>query len=199
MRVLAMAAKARRLLILGAMGLFGIGLGAGCLVPAEFRLPPEIDGVAPEIDLGFLSPSQSFFEADTKCNCFKVSLDRVSDADDDSLAVRFATNLGRPGRERCFDEKFTTAPALRPVRIGTTLIPAESFVDFPTETVHTISVFVTDAPAFAKNALDEPGACGQIPSAVDAGGGRAHVVAHQWTVRFVDGVTECFGCTPAGN
>lgn len=198
MRVLAMAAKARQLLILGAMGLFGIGLGAGCLVPVPEHIRTDDDGVAPEIDLGFLSPSQSFFEADTKCNCFKVSLDRVSDADDDTLVVRFATNLGRLGREKCFDE-FTTAPALRPVRIGTTLIPAESFVDFPTETVHTISVFVTDAPAFAKNAQAEPGACGQIPSAGDAGAGRAHVVAHQWTVRFVDGVTECFGCTPAGN
>lgn len=197
MRVLAIAAKARRLLLAGAMGLFGIGLGAGCLVPVPEHIRPEDDGVAPEIDLGFVSPSQSFFEADTKCNCFKVSLDRVSDADDDSLVVRFATNLGRDGREKCFDE-FKTAPALRPLRIGTTLIPAESFVDFPSETVHTITVFVTDAAAFARPAQTEPGACGQIPSG-DAGSARAHVVAHQWTVRFVDGVTECFGCTPAGN
>lgn len=198
MRVLAIAAKARRLLMVGAMGLFGIGLGAGCLVPPEFHEAPTEIGVAPEIDLGFISPSQSFFEADTKCNCFKVSLDRVSDADDDSLVVRFATNLGRDGREKCFDE-FKTAPALRPLRIGTTLIPAESFVDFPSETVHTITVFVTDAAAFARPAQTEPGACGQIPSGADASAARAHVVAHQWTVRFVDGVTECFGCTPAGN
>ncbi|MFO0726892.1 MAG: hypothetical protein U1E65_24115 [Myxococcota bacterium] len=171
---------------------------SACLVPADGTIRPDPIDLPPEIDLSAVYPPSSFFEPDTKCNCFKVSLDRVSDLNDDSLVARFATNLGRPGRARCFDE-FTTPPALRPQRIGTQLIPAESFIDFPTETVHTISVFVTDAPSFAKSSTLAPESCGEIPTGADGGVSGYHVIEHQWTVRFVDGVTDCFGCNAVGH
>jgi len=176
--------------------LFVAVLGSsGCLVPEGF-VQPELN-VAPRFALDTIAPKESLFEADPNCSCVNVRV-TVFDDDDDRLLMRLATNVGRDNgdRTRCVREVII-GEAAQGRSIVQSIVPANELVGFPEENVHTISLYVTDAPAFAAP-IDDPdvGKCGLV-SADDAGVAPV-VIEQRWAVRFIPDLAECYGCALTG-
>lgn len=168
---------------------------AACLVPPDAPVRAGQPNTAPRIDLGSLDPAASLFEADLGCPCVGVRAE-VFDADDDALEVRVATNVGRDGnRVRCRIETRTPPAGFGQV-VEPLVVPTFHLAGFPGETVHTISMYVTDADAFSQPLSDSED-CAQIP-AVDGGSDGPFLIEQRWTVRFVSGLGQCPGCRAPG-
>lgn len=170
-------------------------LPTACLVPPDAPVRAGTPNTAPRFDLGSLDPAASLFEADLGCPCVGIRAE-VFDADDDALEVRVATNVGRDGnRVRCRIETRTPPAGFGQV-VEPLVVPTFHLAGFPGETVHTISMYVTDAEAFTQPLSDSED-CAQIP-AVDGGSDGPFLIEQRWTVRFVAGLGQCPGCRAPG-
>jgi len=168
---------------------------AACLVSPDAPVRAGKPNTAPRIDLGSLDPAASLFEADLGCPCVGVRAE-LFDADDDALEIRVATNVGRDGnRVRCRIETRTPPAGFGQV-VEPLVVPTFHLAGFPGETVHTISLYVTDADAFSQPLSDSED-CAQIP-AVDGGSDGPFLIEQRWTVRFVSGLGQCPGCRAPG-
>lgn len=168
---------------------------SACFIPPDAVPEPVRPNTRPRIDLESLDPVGSLFEADEACACFLVRA-RVFDADDDTLQVRFATNVGRDNnRARCVIQDAYLTPRLGQL-VDATIVPLQHLAGFPAEGVHTVSMYVTDAPGFLADFEDDE-RCGLI--ADEEGDQAPGVVEQRWTVRFVRGLGQCAGCDAPGS
>lgn len=183
-------ARALRSLV-GVLSLFA----PACLFPPEAVVFPETPNTPPRIDFESMVPVASLFDVGLTCDCFRIKV-RAYDDDGDDLQVRLATNVGRAGgRARCLEQS-PLLGSLEGQDVAKTLVTSQHLAGFPSELVHTISVFVTDAPGFVTpvEAPDSGDTCGLVD---DGDGIRVPgVVEARWTVRYVSGVDDCAGCGP---
>ncbi len=165
---------------------------SGCLVPHEAVPPPPEVNMPPRIDLGTLDPASSLFEVGASCDCFRVRA-RIYDDDNDTLLVRFATNIGRDGgRAKCFSQESYPLARSGP-EADVDLFPRVYIRDFQPNSVHTISMYVTDAPAYLTPLTQDDDNCGLIDE-TDTGPLRYGVVEQRWAVQVREGSNECLGC-----
>ena len=130
-----------------------------------------VENVPPQIDLSTLDPSEPLIERGTSglpCNFFQVAVSGIRDVDNDNLRVRWVAN-NRLLNTRLVSEE---NPVIEPgqfVSISENIIPSAHFPELlaeaseipepgesPPTIVGVISLFVTDAPAWAIGADDLP-------------------------------------------
>lgn len=175
--------------------LFALAL-AGCVVPPEGETPVPYLNYAPLPELDSLSPYTPITLIRADCSSFRVELGRTRDPDSEELRFRWVANNRTSSARwlRDFDVVSTATPGSAH-RVFARVVPA---VDFPDEveqaennkpTSGVLSLFITDAPAWAIAEPETPSAdpqdLGQIETASDEESLRPYSVSEvRWTFTF---------------
>lgn len=178
-------------------------LTTGCILPAEGQLTQADLNFPPEYDLRSLSPADSRLDVNpTTCSVFKVEVGRIWDRDDELLLFRWVANNARANTRvlRTETSSFDVGRA-RPTE--TRVFPVSDFAsevrlaEEPGGTgVGVLSLFITDAPEWADEAVDNPDQKALDLSRVvddgsDGGPPAYSVIEVRWSVVISDRLEGC--------
>ena len=175
----------RAMSLSGLIALVALPLGA-CVVPPEGIVVSEAHNYPPEIFLEQVRPAAPVLLLGVDCTEFLVEVDKVTDTDHDQLLYRFITNNGIVSSRKLIFEKEING-TLRGVAIKDRIVRTD-FIGGQDASPHVLSLFVTDAPAFAVPTDDtETGNLGTIVADPDGNKIRDFgVVEYRWVVVIDD-------------
>ena len=189
--VTSLAARALRLVL-------GVSVSlVACLIPPDGPLqPPATGNFAPEILLATIDPATPVLEVSDPdlhpqdCRGFRVSAE-VLDRNEQALKVRFVANNRVRNRARPMID-FDLPPSKLPQRRIGPVNPAADFDPPRTREPHIISMFVTDAPAWAVSSTAAATDFGLIDTDPDRDGvADFALVEYRWVVQFVPTGGRC--------
>lgn len=175
---------------------------SGCLAPVEAPLAFSDLNYPPEYDLRSITPASARLDVNpTDCPDFKVRVGRVWDKNDSQFLLRWVANNARPNTRLLRADTVDPDPGTaRPSE--TRIVPRSDFAsevrlaDESGTGVGTLSLFITDAPAWAKEAVDNPDQEALdlseiIDDGSDGGPPAYSVVEVRWSVVFSSSFERC--------
>ena len=167
-------------------------LQAACLTPPDGHVLPAPVNAPPVIHLDSVTPREPIINMTTDCDTFRLTVDQITDADDDKLVIRFVADINTPNDAHVIEPDRHSAPAREPQGVTLRAEPSD-FVEYQAKRPHTLSILVTDAPRFEipptpTTAVD----LGRIEADADGDGDDEYsVVEQRWVVNFIEGEKSC--------
>lgn len=181
-------------------------LNTACLVPPELDSAVEALKYPPQYDLRSISPPGSRLDVNPfDCTSFPVDVGAIWDNDDDVLLFRWVANNGRSNTQVVRPTDRSSAPAGEPTRAFALVAPQRHFFneftlatsgERPT-TVGMLSLFITDAPEWALEDVDNADRKTldlsriQADGTLDGGAVPYSVIEVRWSVVFSDRLEGC--------